>query len=52
VYAQVDEELRNQYSLGYISTNQIKDGKYRNIEVRVASPDPVITAKPGYFAPK
>jgi Ca-activated chloride channel homolog len=52
VYAQVDEELRNQYSLGYISTNQIKDGKYRDIEVRVASPDPVITAKPGYFAPK
>jgi Ca-activated chloride channel family protein len=52
VYAQVDEELRNQYSLGYISTNQVKDGKYRNIEVRVGWPDAVITARPGYFAPK
>jgi Ca-activated chloride channel homolog len=52
VYAQVDEELRNQYSLGYISTNRVKDGKYRNIEVRVASPDAVITARPGYYAPK
>jgi Ca-activated chloride channel homolog len=52
VYAQVDEELRNQYSLGYVSTNQFKDGKYRNIEVRVASPDAVITSRPGYYAPK
>jgi Ca-activated chloride channel homolog len=52
VYAQVDEELRNQYSLGYISTNRMKDGKYRNIEVRVAWPDPVITARPGYYAVK
>jgi Ca-activated chloride channel family protein len=52
VYAQVDEELRNQYMLGYISTNQIKDGGYRQIEVQVASPNPIITARPGYFAPK
>jgi Ca-activated chloride channel family protein len=51
IYAQVDEELRNQYTLGYISTNTIKDGSYRRIEVRVKAPNAVISARPGYYAP-
>jgi Ca-activated chloride channel homolog len=52
IYAQVDEELRNQYSIGYISSNQIKDGSYRKIEVRVASSAPVtVSARPGYYVP-
>jgi Ca-activated chloride channel family protein len=51
VYAEVDEELRNQYSIGYISTNPLKDGSYRRIDVRVDAPGAVVTARPGYFAP-
>jgi VWFA-related protein len=49
IYAQVDEELRSQYTLGYVSTNQIKDGRYRHIQVSVDSPDVMISARPGYY---
>jgi Ca-activated chloride channel family protein len=52
IYAQVDEELRNQYTLGYISSNPRKDGNYRHIEVSVANPNALLTARPGYYAPK
>ena len=52
IYAQVDEELRNQYTIGYISTNTKKDGSYRHIDVKVESPGGAsITARPGYYAP-
>jgi VWFA-related protein len=51
IYAEVDEELRNQYTLGYISTNTIKDGSYRRIGVRVKASDAVVSARPGYYAP-
>ncbi|MDI9611581.1 MAG: VWA domain-containing protein [Acidobacteriota bacterium] len=52
IYADVDEELRNQYTLGYVSDNTDKDGSYRQIEVRVARPGVSITARPGYYAPR
>jgi Ca-activated chloride channel family protein len=51
VYAEVDEELRNQYTVGYISSNPIKDGSYRNIDVRVNAPGAVVSSRPGYYAP-
>jgi Ca-activated chloride channel family protein len=51
IYAQVDDELRNQYTIGYISTNQIKDGSYRHIQVIVDAPGAVVSARPGYYAP-
>ena len=50
VYAQVDEELRSQYAIGYISTNTLKDGTYRHIEVKVNAPGAQISARPGYYA--
>lgn len=52
VYAEVNEELRNQYTLGYISTNPRKDGGYRHIEVIVDAPDVRVSARPGYYAPR
>ena len=51
IYAQVDEELRNQYTIGYVSTNTIKDGSYRHIDVRVDAPGAAVSARPGYYAP-
>jgi Ca-activated chloride channel homolog len=51
VYAQVDDELRNQYSIGYISNNSVKDGSYRRIRVSVDAPGAQISARPGYYAP-
>ena len=51
IYAQVDEELRNQYTIGYISGNTIKDGSYRKIAVAVNAKGAVVSARPGYYAP-
>jgi VWFA-related protein len=55
IYADVYEELRNQYTLGYISTNAAKDGSFREIDVAVSrldAPNVTITARPGYYAPR
>lgn len=51
VYEEVHEELRNQYTLGYISNNAVNDGSYRGIQVRVNAPGATITSRPGYYAP-
>jgi Ca-activated chloride channel homolog len=51
IYAQVDEELRNQYTIGYISSNTAKDGGYRKISVGVKEKGAVVSARPGYYAP-
>ncbi len=53
VYGQIEEELRTQYSLGYISSNIKRDGAWRRIVVRIPGREGVqIRHKIGYFAPK
>ncbi len=44
------EELRKQYTLGYESTNEKQDGKWRAIEVRVSQPGLSIRTRQGYYA--
>jgi Ca-activated chloride channel family protein len=52
VYDRIAEEMRTQYSLGYVPTNLKKDGHYRRIVVRVPSRDNVVLRyKLGYFGP-
>lgn len=46
------EELRNQYTLTYYSTNDKRDGKWRKLEVTAARPSLSVRARRGYFAPK
>lgn len=48
-YASIAGQVRNQYTLGYLSHEPIYDGKYRSIDVRVDRPNLVVTAKPGYY---
>jgi len=55
VAARIGVELRNQYVIGYSPTNQVRDGKYRKIAVKLISPRGVGTLRAfwriGYFAP-
>lgn len=46
-------ELKNQYVIGYQSTNIAKDGKWRKIKVKAEYPGHNLTvrAKTGYYAP-
>lgn len=46
-------ELRQQYSLGYVSTNQNRDGRWREIRVRINRPGEKlqVNSKDGYYSP-
>jgi Ca-activated chloride channel homolog len=50
VYDRIAEELRTQYSLGYVSSNKRADGKWRRIVVRVPARDDLkVRHKLGYY---
>jgi VWFA-related protein len=51
VYRQVAEELKNQYHISYTSSNIIKDGRWREIEVRTQRREVEVNTRPGYYAP-
>ena len=55
IAAKIGVELRSQYLLGYVSSNQNKDGKYRRVEVKLVQPRglPPLRAyyRTGYYAP-
>ena len=56
VATRIAVELRNQYVLGYYPKNKSRDGKYRNVEVRVAPPPGLgsplkVHWRLGYYAP-
>ncbi|HQR35451.1 MAG TPA: VWA domain-containing protein [Blastocatellia bacterium] len=44
----IADELRHQYSLAYLSSNEQKDGNYRAIAVRVNNSELVVRARLGY----
>lgn len=51
-FQRIAEELRHQYTLTYISTNDQKDGNYRTIAVRTNRSDFIVRARLGYRVPK
>lgn len=61
IYDNVSKQLRNQYSLGFVPTNNKKDGKFHKLRVEVPDLDLNKDGKPdglkarhkkGYYAPK
>lgn len=44
-------DIGSYYLLGYVSTNQKLDGRYRRLSVRVTRPGVEVRARPGYLAP-
>ena len=50
-FARVTENLRHRYTVGYTSTNPVRDGKWRAVEIRTRSAGIRITSRKGYFAP-
>src|SRR5687768_5928333 len=52
-FARVQGDLAAYYLLGYSSTNPVRDGRFRRIQVRVNRPDLKslqVEARPGYYA--
>lgn len=50
-FREISQELRSQYNLGYISSNPLRNGSYRKIEVKVAEKNLKLNYRKGYFAP-
>lgn len=50
-FDRIIENLRHRYVVGYTSTNPVRDGKWRAVEIRPRAPGVRITSRKGYFAP-
>ncbi len=52
-FLQLEQDLRQQYLLAYEPTNELADGTFRKIEIRIASRKEIrIRHRRGYYAPK
>jgi VWFA-related protein len=50
VFKELQDEMRSQYSIAYTPTNEVKDGGYRHLEVRLANKELKAQARKGYYA--
>jgi VWFA-related protein len=50
VFKEIQDELRNQYSISYTSLNQNRTGEFRHIEIKVDKPEDKVQARAGYYA--
>jgi Ca-activated chloride channel family protein len=53
-YDRILTQVRAQYTLGYVSTNTVRDGRWRKVEIKVRRPDlqgARIQTRKGYFGP-
>ena len=51
IYSLISDELSSQYTIGYTSRNQRRDGLWRRIVVRTSRPNLTARTKQGYYAP-
>jgi len=50
VFRQIQEEMRSQYAIAYSSSNPVKDGGFRKIEIRPRDRTLKVQSRKGYFA--
>ncbi len=54
MYEKVVAEIRAQYTIGYVSTNEQTDGAWRKVEIKSTAKDSrdiSVRARKGYFGP-
>ncbi len=49
-FADIAGELRSMYDIAYQSTNHVRDGSFRKVEIIPVRPDLVIRSRSGYYA--
>jgi len=50
-YQKILDELRRRYAMGYQSSNRARNGKWRNVVIRVKQQDATVRSRGGYYAP-
>jgi len=51
VYGEIALDLRVQYQLGYNSTNRARDGRWRQIQVKIdGHPEAMVRTRKGYYS--
>ncbi len=50
VFKEIQDEMRNQYSIGYVPTNTDRDGSFRHIQIKTDDKDYKVQARTGYYA--
>jgi VWFA-related protein len=50
IYSQIEEELRNQYNIGYTSDRTSTDGTFRKLQVTVKQKGLTVQTRDGYYA--
>ena len=50
IFQEIQDELRNQYSIGYVPTNATRDGSFRHVDIKVDNKDYKVQARSGYYA--
>jgi VWFA-related protein len=50
IYAQIEEALRNQYSIGYTPGRSAPDGKYHRLKLIAKDRNLIVETREGYFA--
>jgi VWFA-related protein len=50
VFREIQDEMRNQYSIAYRSTNPKRDNSFRHLEIKVDNPEYRVQARNGYYA--
>jgi hypothetical protein len=49
-FQRIEDDLHNYYLLGYTPSNEVYDGRFRRIEVKVKRSGVTVAARKGYFA--
>ena len=50
IFEEIQEEMRNQYALGYTPENPARDGSFHRLDVRTRQKDLKVQARKGYYA--
>jgi VWFA-related protein len=51
-YKEIEQDMRTQYAIGYASSNTVRDGGFRKVEIRPKDKNLKVQARRGYFSPK
>ena len=51
IYEQISDELASQYSIAYTSSNPMRNGAWRRMDVRIDKPGLTARTRQGYYAP-